>query len=158
MSTDLSKYTDEELLLIYKNQGENNDFLSSENESYSEGETYNVYVEYSEGGCFITSAVCRTFGKPDDCPELTAFREFRDTYMSQDVDMLADIKRYYEIAPKICSIIESKGAEYAKQEYAYIWDTYLTAAYEALNQGDLKLAYETYKNMVIAMENKYLVA
>ena len=29
--------------------------------------------------CYITSAVCETFGKPDDCYELTLLRNYRDT-------------------------------------------------------------------------------
>ncbi len=32
--------------------------------------------------CFITTAVCAQSGKPDDCPELAAFRSFRDSYLS----------------------------------------------------------------------------
>ena len=31
--------------------------------------------------CFITTAVCAQSGKPDDCPELAAFRSFRDSYL-----------------------------------------------------------------------------
>ena len=33
------------------------------------------------GLCFITTAVCESEGKPDDCAELTAFRAFRDGYL-----------------------------------------------------------------------------
>ncbi|MEI3130320.1 MAG: hypothetical protein V8S89_05780 [Oscillospiraceae bacterium] len=32
--------------------------------------------------CFITTAVCEAEGKPDDCAELTAFRRFRDGWLS----------------------------------------------------------------------------
>ena len=37
-------------------------------------------------GCFITSAVCESFGKPDDCYELTMFRSFRDNYLAKEQD------------------------------------------------------------------------
>ena len=51
--------------------------------------------------CFITTAVCEAEGKPDDCAELTAFRRFRDGWLSQQPDGPALIEEYYEIAPAI---------------------------------------------------------
>ena len=36
--------------------------------------------------CFITTAVCAQSGKPDDCPELAAFRSFRDSYLQSQPD------------------------------------------------------------------------
>lgn len=158
MNNDLSKYTSEELLLIYKNQGNDQDQLSLENESYSEGEQYNVYVEYSEGsgGCFITTAVCKTFGKPDDCKELMSFRHFRDTFMMEDEEMRKDIKWYYEVAPKICHAIDSRGEVIAKKEYSRIWDEYLSSAFDALSKNELHLTYDIYKNMVLSLENTWL--
>lgn len=157
MSNDLSKYSNEELLLIYKNQGDNQELSSLENDSYSEGEQYNVYVEYSEGGgCFITTAVCKTFGKPDDCKELMSFRHFRDTYMMENEEMKKDVKWYYEVAPKICQAIDAKGETVAKVEYSRIWEKYLSSAFEALNKNELRLAYDIYKNMVLNLEKTWL--
>lgn len=64
---------------------------------------YNGGEDDSKEECFITTAVCKTFDKPDNCPELTAFRTFRDTYMKEDEALNNEVNNYYEIAPKICA-------------------------------------------------------
>ena len=157
MSNDFLKYTDEELQLIYKNQDCNQDEMSSDCEAYNEEGRYTVYVEtYNQGNCFITSAVCRTFGKPDNCQELMAFRHFRDTYMAERNDLSHEVQKYYEIAPAICTAIDSKGDLIAKQEYARIWDDHLSKAFEALNNNELEKTYDIYKNMVLSLEKTYL--
>ncbi len=109
-----------------------------------------------EGGCFITTTVCGTFGKPDNCDELTAFRKFRDTFMSKDDEMTKEVSRYYVVAPKICNAIEKRGREYSKKTYAWIWDTFLSKAYDALNNNELEKAHEIYKEMVLKLEKTYL--
>lgn len=155
MSKDYSKYDNDELLLIYKNQNDNQNEQTSEAESYDDG-GYSVYIqEYSEG-CFITSAVCKTFGKPDNCSELTAFRMFRDSYMKNDEKLNEEVKHYYRIAPSICAAINANGEDYAKQEYSNIWDKFLSKAYDAINTKEFDDAYEIYKNMVLSLEKKYL--
>ena len=165
MNNDFSKYTNEELQLIYKNQNCNEDF-SHNSEAYSEGTYYYEYVQhddngvYSEvgysSGCFITSAVCKTFSKPDDCQELMAFRHFRDSYMAEREDLSREVQNYCEIAPKICDAIDAKGEASAKIEYEWIWNTYLSKAYDALNNNEPKKAYGIYKDMVLRLQEIYL--
>lgn len=36
----------------------------------------------SQKFCYITTAVCETFGKPDDCYELRLLRTYRDGYLA----------------------------------------------------------------------------
>lgn len=156
MKEDLSKYNNDELVLIYKNQNVEQDASNQESESYDEYGRYTIYTqEYSEG-CFITTAVCKTFGKPDDCSELMAFRRFRDSYMKNHEDLRKEVEQYYVIAPKICHAINAKGEKVAKQEYARIWDNYLASAYDALSHNKLDKAYDIYKKMVCNLENQYL--
>ena len=156
MSNDFSKYTNEELQLIYKNQNCNQEELSSDCEAYNEEGRYTIYVEEYSEGCFITSAVCKTFGKPDDCRELMSFRAFRDTFMKKDDVLKNEVSNYYEIAPKICAAIDAKGEVAAKIEYEWIWNTYLSDAYDALNNNESKKAYEIYKSMVLKLQEIYL--
>lgn len=165
MNNDFSKYTNEELQLIYKNQNCNEDF-SHNSEAYSEGTYYYQYVEHDDNGvysqvgyssgCFITSAVCKTFSKPDDCQELMAFRHFRDSYMAEREDLSREVQNYYEIAPAICAAIDAKGDSLAKQEYARIWDEHLSKAFEALRNNELEKTYDIYKKMVLSLEEAYL--
>lgn len=156
MDIDFSKYTNEELQLIYKNQSCDNEDNSLEYEAYDREGYYGVYVRSDPGGCFITSAVCRTFEKPDDCKELMAFREFRDTYMQNKEELKKEVEKYYEIAPRICKAIDAKGQAFAAQEYARIWEVHLSKAFEALNNKELEKTYDIYKNMVQSLEKAYL--
>ena len=109
-----------------------------------------------DSNCFITSAVCKTFGKPDNCQELMLFRHFRDTYMTERKGLTHEVEKYYEIAPAICAAIDAKGQAFAAQEYARIWEDHLLKAFEALNNNELEKTYDIYKNMVLSLEKTYL--
>lgn len=41
-------------------------------------------VDVFTGGCYITTATCEEYGKPDDCYELTTFRNFRDNWLKNN--------------------------------------------------------------------------
>ena len=104
--------------------------------------------------CFITTAVCRQAGKPDDCPELTAFRSFRDGYLLAQPDGEALISRYYETAPAIVLAIDLMDDP--DTVYPAIWDRYLAPCYDALNRGDYKACKTRYTDMVRELSEKYL--
>lgn len=69
--------------------------------------------------CYITQAVCTYLGRCDDCRELTAFRRFRDTYLSACPDGPALIDEYYRDAPKIVARIELWGL--SGSVYPQLW-------------------------------------
>ena len=155
-SRQYEEYTYDELHSIYKNQDSKN---TPDDESEPHYAQYNIYSDngaYGDENCFITTAVCKTFGKPDDCSELTAFRAFRDTYMKENEVLNTEVNNYYEIAPKICAAIDAKGEVAASIAYKWIWDTYLFKAYDALNNNEPKKAYQIYKDMVIKLREIYL--
>jgi tetratricopeptide (TPR) repeat protein len=107
-------------------------------------------------GCFITTAVCKTLHKPDDCVELTKFRNFRDNFMQTTTRMREEVAEYYKIAPKICKNIDAAGKITAAKKYAIIWERSLKPAFEALDSGDKQKAYTLYKNMVLELKKEYL--
>lgn len=108
----------------------------------------------NKGGCFITTAVCKTLQKPDNCEELTRFRQFRDTFMRSSPEMEAEVEDYYEIAPKICAEIDKGGK--ASEKYAAIWETSLKPAFEALENGENQKAHDIYKEMTLSLKAAYL--
>jgi len=110
---------------------------------------------YKKGSCFITFAVCKSFNKPDDCAELTALRNFRDTFMMATTEMMDEVDEYYKIAPQICAEIE-KSDDFGKRTYLTIWNKYLKSAVEAVNQNDNQKAYDIYKQMVMDLKREYL--
>lgn len=104
--------------------------------------------------CFITTAVCEAEGKPDDCAELTAFRRFRDGWLSQQPDGPALIEEYYEIAPAI--VLHLQYADDAPARYAALRRDYLSPCYAALQAGDPGRCKQLYTQMVRRLERQYL--
>jgi hypothetical protein len=109
-----------------------------------------------QGDCFITTAVCGVLQKPDNCPELTKFRRFRDTFMRKTAELRAEVREYYEIAPQICAKINACGKEAASKKYASIWVNSLKSAFDALNCDDTQKAYGIYKKMVTDLRKEFL--
>jgi hypothetical protein len=96
--------------------------------------------------CFITTAVCGSFGKSDDCRELTAFRAFRDNWLIKQPDGQALITEYYCIAPGIVAAIDASGNQNAV--YRSIWDTYLVECLRSIEVGDFTTCKGVYIKMV----------
>lgn len=106
------------------------------------------------GLCFITTAVCASEGKPDDCEELTAFRAFRDGWLSKQPDGRALIEEYYDIAPGIVRCIEL--APQTEKQYETIRTQYLSPCYEDLKAGRMEACKARYVAMVRTLEKTYL--
>lgn len=106
------------------------------------------------GLCYITTAICRRDGKPDDCAELTAFRNFRDGYLRACPDGPSLISEYYNMAPGIVLRIELSDDRDAR--YATIRDQYLLPCYEDLQAGNLRSCKERYVSMMRTLEQEYL--
>lgn len=103
--------------------------------------------------CFITTATCASEGKPDDCAELTAFRAFRDGWLRQRPDGPERIAEYYAVAPSIVA-----GVEYcddAPARYAEIRARWLGPCYAALQRGEMERCYDTYRDMVQTLQERY---
>lgn len=108
----------------------------------------------SSSGCFITSAVCHTFGKPDDCYELTMFRKFRDTWLSKQSEGPALIQEYYKIAPSIVEHIDQQTS--SKEIYNSIWSAYLAPCLHYIENQQFDACKNTYITMVNNLKQKYL--
>lgn len=105
-------------------------------------------------GCFITTAVCENFSKPDDCYELIMFRNFRDNWLSKQIDGKQLITEYYSIAPKIVKKINNLSN--AKEIYQQIWEKYLKSCLYYLEQKDEKSCKRQYIQMVLDLKNEYI--
>jgi len=108
------------------------------------------------GLCFITSAVCEQSGKPDDCYELTSFRNFRDGYLANCSDGPALIEEYYETAPVILTCMDLFGTR--ENELENVRDTYLAPCLSDIENGKLESCKSRYIEMVRYLQNKYLPA
>lgn len=108
------------------------------------------------GLCFITTAVCEHEGKPDDCAELTAFRSFRDGWLSETPEGSGLIAEYYEIAPVIVSAIDY--CDDRDSQYGRIRQESLEPCYAALRRGDPETCRSIYVAMVERLKNRYLLS
>lgn len=116
--------------------------------------------EHIQGGfkkglfCYITTAVCRSLDKPDDCYELTLLRDYRDEYLLNSDAGTDMVKEYYNIAPTIVKRIDRE--ECSSEIYAGIWQNYLSPCIQLIEAKKKEECRELYKDMVHSLEKKYL--
>jgi hypothetical protein len=103
--------------------------------------------------CFITTAVCDSFGKGDDCRELTAFRDFRDNWLAKQPDGQSLIAEYYCSAPGIVAAIERSGNQSAV--YRGIWNTYLADCMRLIENREFAACKQRYIEMVENLKITY---
>lgn len=97
-------------------------------------------------GCYITTAVCEEYGKPDDCYELTAFRGFRDHWLLQQPEGKELIKRYYDTAP---SIVEQINKQSDRAEiYRHLNERYLLKCLSYIEKGENEKCRDLYIAMM----------
>lgn len=97
------------------------------------------------GGCYITTATCEEYGKPDNCYELNSFRRFRDEWLVNQEDGKELIEEYYRTAP---SIVELINKQHNKSEiYKNINENYLSKCLKYIENNE----NEKCKNLYIDM-------
>jgi len=104
--------------------------------------------------CYITTAVCETFGKPEYCYELMRFREFRDDYLLAQPDGKALVEEYYHVAPAVVQRIDARPDR--REVYQGIWQEYLSPCLQAIETGRPEDCEKTYVDMVHSLCRKYL--
>lgn len=94
-------------------------------------------------GCFITTAVCESQGKPDDCYELETLRKFRDTWLKENHP--EDIEEYYKEAPKLVKAL----AKLPEVDYLYqrMYQSYIVPAIILIENERFDSAYSTYRGL-----------
>lgn len=104
--------------------------------------------------CYITTAVCESQGKADDCYELTLLRDYRDRYLLSTPEGEALVKEYYNIAPTIVSRIARSEAP--GQVYKEIWKNYLAPCIGMIEEGKQEECRERYMAMVYDLKGRYM--
>ena len=105
-----------------------------------------VVIDTITSGCYITTATCEEFGKPDDCYELTMFRGFRDNWLRHQPDGEELIARYYRTAP---SVVEAINKQPNRTEiYRDLNDRYLSKCLAYIERGENEQCKETYVDMM----------
>lgn len=103
--------------------------------------------------CFITTAVCKYFNKPDDCYELSTLRKFRDTWLAAQPDGKGLVDEYYRIAPSIVKAIDSSTEK--DRIYMHIWGNYIEPCIKLIELGAFDTSKKLYMDMVNELKEKY---
>lgn len=109
---------------------------------------------FKKGFCYITTAVCESLGKDDNCYELNLLRNYRDNYLINETsDGESIVKEYYDIAPTIVKHINKKDEKLAI--YKDVWNSYLNPCVNLIEAGDKSECKEIYYKMVRDLQAKY---
>ena len=103
--------------------------------------------------CYITTAVCASLGKPDDCYELNLMREYRDGYLAEQAGGREIIREYYDEAPTIVKRIGRM--ERADAIYREIWDRYLQPCVRMIEAEQMEDCRQIYTEMVHELQKTY---
>ncbi|MDE7418240.1 MAG: hypothetical protein K2N44_18365 [Lachnospiraceae bacterium] len=104
-------------------------------------------------GCFITTAVCLTMGKPDDCEELTAMRLFRDKWLRDQPDGSKLIEDYYQTAPAIVDKIDQQPDR--ESIYSAIYKDYILPCVDCVKAEKFADSKKIYVDMVTSLKEQY---
>lgn len=104
--------------------------------------------------CYITTAVCESQNKADNCYELMLLREYRDGYLLKSPEGESVVRRYYDVAPTIVNHINKKVN--SKEIYQEIFDDYLSSCISLIEENKMAECQEVYTNMVMDLQKKYL--
>lgn len=104
--------------------------------------------------CYITTAVCESQGKADNCYELELLRNYRDQYLLSTPEGEALVEEYYNIAPTIVSRIGRLEAP--AQVYEEIWQKYLSPCVKLIEAGKEEACRERYMAMVYELKGRYM--
>lgn len=103
--------------------------------------------------CYITTAVCESLGKPDDCYELNLLRDYRDGYLQQEEEGEQLVKRYYDVAPTIVKHINKRPEH--QEIYEQIWKDYLSPCIRLIEGKENENCKSLYQEMVDTLTRKY---
>jgi hypothetical protein len=134
-------------------------FLAKWNSHYPQNPLGKATFESIESGfrkklCFITTAVCDSLQKDDNCRELTALREFRDGWLAKTPEGRAKIQEYYLFAPIIVQAIER--AENKQDVYKDILKYHISPCLNAIEKKQYKKCAEQYEEMILKLERDWL--
>jgi len=113
----------------------------------------NRILKEKSGGCFITTAVCGSLGKSDDCYELTLLRNFRDIWLSKQDTGGELIKEYYAVAPAIVEAIDKLKDK--NDIYAMIYEKYIQPCISFIKSGKETECMNLYRDMVNTLKQVY---
>lgn len=104
--------------------------------------------------CYITTAVCESLGRSDDCYELKMLRDYRDEYLMNSEDGAGVVRTYYNIAPTIVNRINKRPD--SDKVYCDIFKRYIKPCITLIENDRKEECRELYSKMVYTLKDEYL--
>lgn len=106
--------------------------------------------------CFLTTACCEAYGKPDDCYELETLRAFRDSWLQFQPGGAESIATYGVVAPKICEALARDPRR--DLQLARIYWGAIVPCLALIRLGLRRPAYTLYRRLVTRLTARYGIA
>lgn len=128
------------------------------NETFKQNIKLGTFAEINAGFrrklCYVTTAVCQSLGKNEDCEEIKLLKNYRDTYLISEPDGRELIDTYYDIAPTIVNRI-NKCSD-SEKIYEQIYKNYISPCIGYIEAERLSDCKELYVNMMHSLKTKYM--
>jgi hypothetical protein len=121
--------------------------------SYNFGTSSKVKIVQDTSICFITTACIKARDLPDNCPELTTVRAFRESYIRPLPNGEEIIREYYEVAPRI--IVGINKIDDPQQVYSNLYKEIVAIA-ELINSRENDKALSNYFMVLGDLKQRYL--
>lgn len=104
--------------------------------------------------CFLTTACCLAFGRPDDCFELQTLRRFRDGWLLRQPFGPDVVSHYYAVSPPILSRLAASPE--GKRKLRVLYWTRILPCVALIRIGAYRRAYALYREMTARLEREFL--
>ncbi len=105
--------------------------------------------------CYVTTAVCLSLGKKEDCREIRLLKDYRDGFLLSESDGKQLIDEYYDIAPTIVNRINK--SPYAKDTFKKIYNNYISPCIDLIDQERFKDCKTLYVRMMHVLKQEYML-
>lgn len=110
-------------------------------------------IREKESKCFLSSACTTGVGLRNNCYELAVLRRFRDEHLLRTAAGATEVRRYYEIAPRIVSAINA--ARNSSAIYVYLYHCLVVPCVLLIEAGRPEHARLLYRRMVDKLDRSY---
>lgn len=104
--------------------------------------------------CYITTAVCESLGKEQNCYELQVLKDYRDRYLELMPEGHALVEEYYDIAPTIVKRMEKQPER--DLLYRELYQNYVMPCIREIEDQKYEACREKYKEMVLDLKARYM--
>lgn len=104
--------------------------------------------------CYITTAVCTSLGKGQDCYELNVLRDYRDQYLESTPEGHSLVEEYYDIAPTIVKRMAKEPD--SSRLYGELYDQYLKPCITHIEEHRMEDCRTLYSQMVTELKARYM--